>query len=127
MSELARLVQTEALLWAEPLKVSQQARSQRLSTLPARLFGEVLKTVLPTLEARWRERDRPHAPELQWALERYQQVVRVDGSTLDGLIRKMGLLKDLESHPLAGKITAVLDVCPRLAPSCVVRGQPESA
>ena len=114
MSELARLVQTEALLWAEPLKVSQQARSQRLSTLPA-------------LEARWRERDRPHAPELQWALERYQQVVRVDGSTLDGLIRKMGLLKDLESHPLAGKITAVLDVCPRLAPSCVVRGQPESA
>lgn len=114
VSELARLVQTEALLWAAPLKVSQQALSLRLSTLPARLFGEVLKTVLPMLEARWRERDRPLVMELQWAHERYKQVVSVDGSTLDALIRKMGLLKDLESYPLAGKLTAVLDVCTRL-------------
>ena len=86
----------------------------------------MLKTVLPTLEARWRERDRPHAPELQWALERYQQVMRVDGSTLDGLIRKMGLLKDLESHPLAGKITAVLDVCPRLPPHVWYEANPKA-
>lgn len=35
VSELARWVQTEALLWAAPVKVSQQARSQRLSSLPA--------------------------------------------------------------------------------------------
>lgn len=114
VSELVRLVQTEALLWAGPLKVSQQALSQRLSTLPAPLFGKVLRTVLPTLEARWGERDRPLTPELQWARERYKRVVSVDGSTLDALIRKMGLLKGLESHPLAGKMTAVLDVCTRL-------------
>lgn len=114
VSDLVRLVQTEALLWAEPLKVSQQALSQRLSTLPAPLFGEVFRAVLPTLETRWGERNRPLAPELEWAHERYKQVVSVDGSTLDALIRKMGLLKDLESHPLAGKITAVLNVCTRL-------------
>jgi len=30
----------------------------------------------------------------------------------------MGLLKELESHPLAGKITAVLDICTRL-PLCL--------
>jgi hypothetical protein len=39
LTELARLIQTEVLLWAAPMKVSQQALSQRLSRLPAELFS----------------------------------------------------------------------------------------
>jgi len=42
ISELVRLVQTEALLWENPIKVSQQALAQRLTSLPAMLFGQVL-------------------------------------------------------------------------------------
>ena len=114
ISELARLVKTEALLWAEPMKVSQQALSQRLSSLPAALFSQVLQTVLPQLDHRWSMRERPLPPELAWAQQHYKRVVCADGSTLDALIRKMGLLKDLESNPLAGKMTTVLDVCSRL-------------
>jgi hypothetical protein len=38
----------------------------------------------------------------------------VDGSTLDTLIRKVGLLKDLPQNPLAGKITGLLNLCSRL-------------
>jgi hypothetical protein len=114
VSEVARLVQTEALLWAQPLKVSQQALSQRLSSLPASLFSRILTQVLPVLQQRWGERGRPLTPELAWAQQRYTRVVSVDGSTLDALIRKMGLLKDREQHPLAGKMTALLDVCTRL-------------
>lgn len=38
ISELARLVQTESLLWEKPVRVSQQALSQRLNSLPADLF-----------------------------------------------------------------------------------------
>jgi hypothetical protein len=114
VSDLVRLVQTEALLWAEPVKVSQQARSQRMSNLPAELVGRILADVLPTLHARWATRDRPLPPELAWAQAHYTRVVSADGSTLDALIRKMGLLKDLPAHPLAGKITALLDVCTRL-------------
>lgn len=112
--ELARLVKTEALLWSEPMKVSQQALSQRLSSLPAALFNQVLQTVLPDLHQRWSMRQRPLPPELAWAQQRYKRVVCADGSTLDALIRKMGLLKDLENNPLAGKMTALLDVCSRL-------------
>jgi hypothetical protein len=114
VSELARLVKTEALLWAEPTEVSQQALSQRLSSLPAALFGQVLTAVLPTLHQRGLMRDRPLAPELAWAQQHYTRVVSADGSTLDALIRKMGLLKDLEHNPLAGKMTALLDLCTRL-------------
>ncbi len=114
VSELARLVQTEALLWAEPIQVSQQALSQRLSSLPAELFSQVLAAVLPTLQDRWRLRERPLPPELAWVQQRYTRVVSADGSSLDALVRKMGLLKDLENNPLAGKMTALLDVCTRL-------------
>ena len=114
VSDLVRLVQTEALLWAEPMKISQQALSQRLSSLPAELFGRILADVLPMLHARWTTRNRPLPPELAWAQAHYTRVVSADGSTLDALIRKMGLLKDLPAHPLAGKITALLDVCTRL-------------
>ena len=114
VSELARIVQKEAILWEQPRKVSQQALSQRLASLPAELFLKVLKSVLPVMQDRWFERDRPLPPELVWAAERYRGIFAVDGSTLDALIRKMGLLCDLPKNPLAGKITALLDLCTRL-------------
>ncbi|MCP4377229.1 MAG: transposase, partial [bacterium] len=114
VSELARLVQTEAILWEQPRKVSQQALSQRLTSLPADLFLKVLQAVLPVMRARWFARERPLPPELVWAAERYRGVLAVDGSTLDALIRKMGLLRELPKNPLAGKMTALLDLCTRL-------------
>jgi hypothetical protein len=114
VSELARIVQKEAILWEQPRKVSQQALSQRLTSLPAELFLRVLKSVLPVMRERWFERERPLPPELVWAAERYRAIFAVDGSTLDALIRKMKLLRDLPENPLAGKITALLDLCTRL-------------
>jgi len=111
---LARIVSKEAILWEQPRKVSQQALSQRLTSLPAELFLRVLRAVLPVMQQRWFERERPLPPELIWAAERYQGIYAVDGSTLDALIRKMGLLLDLPKNPLAGKMTALLDLCTRL-------------
>ena len=112
--ELVRLVQTELLLWVSPLKVSQQALSQRLCTLPAELFGNILSTLLPLLHTRWLGRDRPLPPEIAWAKAHYTQVAICDGSTLDALIRKIGLLRDAPQNPLAGRMTALLDLCSRL-------------
>ena len=60
--DLVRLIQTEVLLWAQPIKVSQQALSQRLSSLPSELFLEVLERVLPLMHTRWVERSRPLPP-----------------------------------------------------------------
>ncbi len=60
------------------------------------------------------KRERPLAAELLWAAERYRAVLAVDGSTLDALIRKLGLLHDLPENPLAGRMTALLDLCTRL-------------
>lgn len=110
-SEIARLLCSEGLLWAPPMVVSQQAISERLRTLPAVLFLRVLQYLLPIFEQRWRERQRPLPPALAWAQERYTAVLAADGSTLDALLRKVGLLRSSEQHPLAGKLLAVLNVC----------------
>jgi hypothetical protein len=114
VSALTRIIQEEAILWERPRKVSQQALSQRLTSLPAEMFLKVLLEILPDLRERWLSRKRPLSPELAWAAERYSAVQAVDGSTLDALIRKMGLLQDLPENPLAGRMTALLDLCSRL-------------
>jgi len=60
ISELVRVVHTEAVLWVPPLRdLTQQALAQRLRTLPADLFGRVLQTLLPVLQGRWAARQRP--------------------------------------------------------------------
>jgi hypothetical protein len=114
VNELVRLIQTEAILWAAPKKVSQQALSQRLATLPSDLFLNILLSILPLMQARWAERKRPLPPEIAWAQKHYSEVQAVDGATLDALIRKIGLLKDLPQNPLAGRITGLLNLCSRL-------------
>jgi hypothetical protein len=51
---------------------------------------------------------------LAWAQAHYARVLACDGSTLDALVRKIGLLRGLAAHPLAGRMTALLDLCSRL-------------
>lgn len=114
INALSKVVQKEAILWEQPRKVSQQALSRRLSSLPSELFLRVLLDVLPKAQERWLKRERPLPPELVWAAERYRKVLAVDGSTLDALIRKIGLLQDMPENPLAGRMTALLDICTRL-------------
>jgi Transposase DDE domain len=114
VSTLLHLLNEEGVLWTSPQEVSEQALSQRLRVFPAALFREVVLALVPTLLARARARTRPLAPELAWAQERFAAVLAADGSTLDALLRQVGLLKDLPATPLAGRITALLDVGARL-------------
>ena len=114
VSETLRVLQTEGLLWTEPTHVSQQAMSERLRTFPAELFQRVLHDVLPIMQSKWQARSRPLPQEIAWALQHYDQVLAVDGSTLDALVRRVGLLRDRPDHPLAGRMIGLLDVTSRL-------------
>ena len=70
--------------------------------------------ILPRLQQRWQQRQRPLPEEIAWAVAHYTAVQIVDGSTLDALVRKVGLLRDLPQNPLAGKITGLLHLGSRL-------------
>ena len=114
VATLLRLLNAEGFLWTSPVQVSEQALSQRLRGFPAELFWRVLLALLPTLQARWQTRHRPLPPELAWAQAHDPAVWAVDGSTLDALVRKVGLLRDRPDQPLAGRMAALLDLCSRL-------------
>lgn len=112
--ELARVVNREAVLWVPRMRITQQAINARLRAMPAQLFLNVLTGILPELRMRWEGRQRPFPAAVAWASERYAQVSICDGSTLDALLRNVGLLQDPAGHPLAGRMTALLDACSRL-------------
>lgn len=110
-TEVARLLELEGLLWVTHIVVSQQAVSERLRVFPSELFLNMLIHILPILHQRWAARRRPLPEILVWAQGRFTAVLAVDGSSLDALVRKVGLLRDSETFPLAGKMMAALDLC----------------
>ena len=112
--ELVRLARSEKMLWLPPLGVTQQAVSARLSTFPAELFLRILTAVLPLMQQRWLTRQRPCPAEIAWAQAHYPHVWVVDGSTLDALVRKVGLLREALVNPLAGRMMALLELGSRL-------------
>jgi hypothetical protein len=110
VAELARLVQQELVLWVPPRRITAQAIEQRLRTVPAELFRQLLCQVLPKLHAAWRARQRPLPATLAWTQAHFTHVLGVDASTLDALMRKVGLLRGLPQHLLAGRMTALREL-----------------
>ncbi len=102
VSTLVLLLEQQGFLWTGRVRVSQQALSLRLRVFPAALFRHVLDDLLPQLAARAQARTRPLPPELAWAKERFSAVLAVDGSTLDGLLKHVGLLREREAPPWPG-------------------------
>jgi len=125
--ELVRTLQREGFLWTSPVRVSQQALSLRLLTFPAGLFRQVLLEVLPKLHARFAARTRPLPPVIAWAQQQYSALLVVDGSTLDALLRKLGLLREAEKPPLAGRMTALLELASRLPRSLWFEPNPQAS
>lgn len=108
--EAVRVLKREGVLWTPPLKISQQAVAERLRTLPAVLFERVWLDLLPQIQGRWQRRHRPLAPVLAWAQQQFGAVLALDGSTLDALLRKVGLLREGEGPVLGGRMAGLLDV-----------------
>ncbi len=109
-----RLVRQQVLFWVPPLKVSAQAVEQRLRCLPADLFRQIFEQALGPLHAAWPARSRPVPTAIAWARTRFSRLLVCDASTLDVLMRKVGALQGVSKPPLAGRITALLDLGSRL-------------
>ena len=63
--EAVRVLHEEGMLWMSAIEdVSPQAVLERMSTLPAVLFYQILLDCLPTLQERGRLRQRPQPPAI---------------------------------------------------------------
>jgi hypothetical protein len=109
VADAIRELNKRGILWAEPTVVSQQAVSERLRTFPAELFLRVLMDVLPEMQMKWRERKRPISTIFEHGLKHFSTILVLDGSTLDVLLKKVGLLRENEGKVLAGRLGALLN------------------
>ena len=114
VSEAVRVLKREGMLWSGKVSVSQQAMSERLRTFPHPLFEAVFLSILPQMQQRWQQRKRPLPRAIQWGLQHFEQIQAVDGSTLDALLKKTGLLRGTIGTPLAGRMMVILDIVSRL-------------
>ena len=114
VAEATRVLRQEGLLWVEPTQVSSQALTERLGSLPAGLFEQVLHDVLPAMQQCWQSRHRPIPPAIAWAQQHVREVLALDGSTLDALLHKVGLLKGGEQRALGGRMAGLLNLATRL-------------
>lgn len=113
--EAVRILHKEGMLWIEPIEgLSAQALLERMSTLPAVLFSRVLLDCLPQMQARAEQRQRPLPAAVAWAKQHFHSIWALDGSSLDGLLKKCGLLREQTGPVLAGKIGTLLDVATHL-------------
>jgi len=126
VTEAVRVLGREGFLWQGPTSVSQQALSERFRTLPAVLFENVLREVLPEVCRRAEARQRPLDLAVERARAHFEAVVAFDGSTLDALMRKVGLLRGAEQAPLAGRMAALLDVGTRLPHQVWIEADPKA-
>lgn len=109
VTEAVRELNKRGILWARPTIVSQQAVSERLRVFPPELFRRVLLSLLPQMHQRWQTRSRPLNAVIARALQHFSVVWILDGSTLDSLLRKVGLLREGEGPVLAGRMGALLN------------------
>lgn len=114
VSEAVRVLQQEGMLWTSPQQVTQPAVEQRLRSLPPLLFQRILLELLSRMQQRWLARKRPVAPAVAWAQRHFTAILALDGSTLDGLLRTVGLLRDGQGPVLAGRMAALLDLVSQL-------------
>lgn len=111
---LQRHLAHERILWAQPIRVSQPALSQRFLTFPAELFECVLRAVLERLPARWATRSRPVPPLLDRLRLRFAACYAVDGTTLEALFRHLQALQEVPEAPLAGHLVAAVELVTHL-------------
>jgi hypothetical protein len=114
VAEATRVLRQEGFLWVEPTQVSSQALTERLASLPASLFEQTLHDVLPQMQQRSHSRTRPLPPPLAHAQQHFTEVLALDGSTLDALLHKVGLLKGREKRALGGRMAGLLNIATRL-------------
>jgi hypothetical protein len=115
VGEAVRLLDREGLLWVPAgVRVSQQALSLRLRSLPESLFAGLWATLTPTLRARAAARARPLPPVVAQVQPHYPRIWAVDGTTLEALFKKVGLLRPEPGTVLGGTVEAVLDLATKL-------------
>jgi hypothetical protein len=114
VSILVQMLAREKLLWEPPRKITQQALSARLHTLPVSLMRDLVHTLLPQLAQRSAARERPVPAIIAHAQQHFRHLWIADGTTLEALFHKLGTVREEPGTVLGGSLLALLDVASKL-------------
>jgi hypothetical protein len=112
--EAVRVLAREGVLWTPAIRVSQQALSLRLRSLPPALFAGIWSSLAPTVHERAAARTRPRPPVIARVQAHYPRLWAIDGSTLEAVFKKVGLVRPAPGTVLGGTLDAVLDLATKL-------------
>jgi len=84
---VVRVLESEGLLWVEPLKVSKQGLSKRLAVLPTELFGQIFEQIIVKVQSRGDKLPIPIGWESVY--QNFSTLWIADGSTLEALRKKL--------------------------------------
>ncbi len=102
-------------MWCQPVKVSNQAMSERFLTFPAEIFERVFKEMLGEFREKWHSRkQRQLPPSIEFSKAKFARIWACDGSTMEAIFRKLESLADVPIGQLAGKMGVVIDLVTRL-------------
>lgn len=107
LTDILRVLELEGLMWVEMTKVSKQALSQRLNSLPAHLFGKLCEQVMATLAAKRSAREL--APAWTSVAAKFPAIWIGDASTLEAVKKHFGQLQEKTGSVLAGKMLMVVE------------------
>ena len=114
VNEVVRLLEREGVLWTPAIRVSQQALSLRLRSLPESLFCGIWTSLAPILLARAAARTRPLPPVIARVQSHYPRIWALDGSTLEAVFKKVGLARPAPGTVLGGTMQTLLDLATKL-------------
>lgn len=110
LSEVLRVLEQEGLMWVNAKRVTRQALSERLRTLPAVLFAQLFEHVLVRMQ--------PAASEVklsapwQQVQQSFEGIYLADGSTLEAIARKLHSLQ-AQGQALGGKMMMMVEAASR--------------
>lgn len=107
LTDVLRVLQIEGLMWVEATKVSKQALSQRLNSLPAGLFAQVFEQVIERIAAK--NTQQKLCPTWSSVSEKFSAVWIADASTLEAMKKHFGQLQQKAGAVLAGKMVMVVE------------------
>lgn len=105
LAEVQRVLESDGLLWVDPLKVSHQAINRRLDTMPAEVVSQLFQEMCDRLGS-----EASSESEGIWDHLCFSSILAVDGSTLEELRKKNAELRGTEECVLGGKIIVMVDL-----------------
>ncbi|MEH2128608.1 IS4 family transposase [Nostoc sp.] len=107
LTDVLRCLEVEGLLWVEAMSVSRQALSQRLESLPAKLFVGLFEQVIERLAAKKKRTEVD--PRWSSVVEEFSAVWIADASTLEAVKKHLGQLQEKTNAVLGGKMLMVVE------------------